>query len=132
MKYIVKYFCIIFTIMLGINILEAQSVSAKTLVEKRLEAVQKEYPDESYFKEYVTVDGFSGGGCNALVMYTTLKVFHNAYVPYCDMDSTDTLYSQNSDRNFPFYFLTFLNQITPLIIAHVYSKCNSPYNIYHL
>ncbi|MBE5936895.1 MAG: hypothetical protein E7265_02565 [Lachnospiraceae bacterium] len=84
MKSIVKYFCIIFTIMLGINILEAQSVSAKTLVEKRLEAVQKEYPDESYFKEYVTVDGFSGGGCNALVMYTTLKVFHNAYVPYCD------------------------------------------------
>ncbi len=57
---------------------------AKSVVEKRLEAVRKDYPQESKINSYISVNGYSGGGCNALVMYATLKIFHNAYDPSCD------------------------------------------------
>jgi len=68
-------------LIVGILCLIPLPVNAKTIVEKRLEEVVKEYPDKSVMNNLVWVNGTEGGGCNALVMYTTLKVFHNAYVP---------------------------------------------------
>ena len=50
-------------------------------VAKRLAKIQREYPEDSRFDGKVTVGRWTGGGCNALVMYATLKVFHNAYTP---------------------------------------------------
>ena len=55
----------------------------KNEVAKRIAIVQKEYPNNSKFNGWVSVGEKSGGGCNGLVMYTTLKVFHNAYTPGC-------------------------------------------------
>lgn len=55
--------------------------NAETVVEKRLSAVVSEYPDGSVMNDSVCVNGMEGGGCNALVMYATLKMFHNAYDP---------------------------------------------------
>ena len=60
----------------------------KTVVEKRIEQVRKEYPNKSKMNELVGVRGFTGGGCNALVMYTTLRVFHNSFTPLCDTYKT--------------------------------------------
>lgn len=56
----------------------------QSVVMKRLQAVRKDFPDRSRINSYITVNEFSGGGCNALVMYATLKIFHNAYVPGSD------------------------------------------------
>ena len=68
-------------LIVGVLCLIPLPVNAKTIVEKRLAEVVKEYPDKSVMNNLVWVNGTEGGGCNALVMYTTLKVFHNAYVP---------------------------------------------------
>lgn len=77
-KFLLLLLCVCFMCPLAV---EAKS---KTEVEKRIERVQKEYPNKSTFDGYVSVPGFTGGGCNGLVMYTTLKVFHNVYTPECD------------------------------------------------
>lgn len=55
--------------------------NTQSVVMQRLQAVRKDFPNQSRINAWITVNGFSGGGCNALVMYTTLKIFHNAYVP---------------------------------------------------
>lgn len=56
---------------------------AKTIVEKRLAEVKKYYPGGSRINSYVSDgEGFSGGGCNALVMFTTMRIFHAPFVPY--------------------------------------------------
>lgn len=56
----------------------------KSEVAKRIEKVQKQYPENSTFDNWVSAPGYSGAGCNGFVMYTTLKVFHNMYTPSCD------------------------------------------------
>jgi hypothetical protein len=62
----------------------SSTCQAKTVVEKRLSAVKREYPNGSRLNGDIYVNGTSGGGCNALVMYATLKIFHNAYTPWCN------------------------------------------------
>ena len=75
----------LFLILLGICFIAIPvDVSAKGVVRKRIEMIRKEYPNKSKMNEWVGVDGFNGGGCNALEMYVTLRVFHNCYTPDCD------------------------------------------------
>lgn len=71
-------------LLVGILCIPPIQTNAKTVVEKRLEAVAKEYPDQSVMNDMIWVNGTGGGGCNALIMYATLKIFHNAYVPSAD------------------------------------------------
>ncbi len=75
-------------------------------VSKRLGKIQKEYPDNSRFDDWVSVENWTGGGCNALVMYATLKVFHNAYTPDCStyrrIDKSASV-MDNSDMKRLFY-----------------------------
>ena len=80
------WFCHIVIWMLIILCVFPITVNAKgkSEVAKRVAIVQKEYPNNSKFNGWVSVCGESGGGCNGLVMYTTLKVFHNAYTPGCN------------------------------------------------
>ena len=77
-----QYMVVTFCILMPCFVWKADVMAGKkNEVEKRLSHIQKEYPDGSFFKETVTVGRWTGGGCNALVMYATLKVFHNAYTP---------------------------------------------------
>ncbi len=56
----------------------------KSVVTKRIEQIRKEFPNKSKMNEEITVGELTGGGCNALEMYLTLRVFHNCYTPGCD------------------------------------------------
>lgn len=68
-------------VMLCVSGIRNPCTKAKTVVEKRLAAVRNDYPAGSRINSYISVNEYNGGGCNALVMYATLKIFHNAYVP---------------------------------------------------
>ena len=73
--------------------LTAQQTQAAGQVNKRLAQVRKDFPQGSRINKMITVPSivnmngfptymdFSNGGCNALVTYATLKIFHNPYVP---------------------------------------------------
>ena len=61
-----------------------READAASVVAKRIALVKKEYPNKSKLNTYIDINGYSGGGCNAMVMYTTLRVFHNCYVPGCN------------------------------------------------
>ena len=72
---------------LCITTVQAEAKS-KSVVEKRIAQIRKEYSNKSKLNEIISVEGFNGGGCNALVMYTTLRIFHNCYTPDCDTYKT--------------------------------------------
>ena len=88
--------CITIAMVVALSLLmipQTQEAQAAGQVNKRLKQVMKDYPDGSHINKMITVPaivnerGFPGlrtiinGGCNALVAYTTLKIFHNPYVP---------------------------------------------------
>lgn len=85
-NYMRKMKTIIFAVLFSIMFVAicggfSQTIQAKSVVEKRLEAVRKEFPQNSVIHASVNVNGTSGSGCNAIVMYATNKIFHNAYDP---------------------------------------------------
>ena len=85
-NYMRKMKTIIFAVLFSIMFVAicggfSQTIQAKSVVEKRLEAVRKEFPQNSFIHASVNVNGTSGSGCNAIVMYATNKIFHNAYDP---------------------------------------------------
>ncbi len=66
--------------------------ASKTIVESRLAQVEKVYANGKQINDVVDVTYYNSAssteriihneGCNALVAYTTLKIFHNAFTPY--------------------------------------------------
>lgn len=71
-----------------------QEIHAANYVTKRIREVKKEYPQGSKMNKWVLASTLVdkgrdvhyssayNGGCNALVAYVTMKVFHNPYIPY--------------------------------------------------
>ena len=67
--------------------------AASGTVSKRFDEVRKDFPNNSKIKQNIDIwtvvndggwDSFGGarnGGCNALVTYVTMKIFHEPYVP---------------------------------------------------
>ena len=76
--------------------LTMQKAEAAGQVKSRLAQGKKDFPGGSRINEMITVPSivnqngfptcmdFTNGGCNALVTYATLKIFHNPYVPGSD------------------------------------------------
>lgn len=70
-----------------------ESSAASGTVEKRFNEVRKDFPNNSRIKKSITIstvvnDGgwetletVKNGGCNALVTYVTMKIFHEPYIP---------------------------------------------------
>ena len=71
----------------------AMKTEAAGQISKRLAQVKKDFPQGSRINRWITVpsitleNGFptirewDTGGCNALVAYATMKIYHNPYVP---------------------------------------------------
>ncbi len=51
----------------------------KTIVEQRLEEIEKLYPQDSTFDGWVRGGHIEYGGCGGLVAFATNKIFHNTY-----------------------------------------------------
>ncbi len=72
--------------------LTCKNVDAAGQVSKRISQVKKDFPGGSRINQWITVPGviswrgapmfelMRNGGCNALVTYTTMKVFHSPYI----------------------------------------------------
>ena len=70
-----------------------ESSAASGTVGKRINEVRKDFPNNSRIKQSIkistvvndggweTVETVKNGGCNALVAYVTMKVFHEPYIP---------------------------------------------------
>lgn len=86
------FICFVFLFVL-IFVAQPQEVNAANVVTKQISAIKKVYPQGSRINKWVftsTLVKRNGevsystaynGGCNALVAYVTLKIFHNPYVP---------------------------------------------------
>ena len=89
MRTMKRFLCIALTVVLLLSALPVTATAAtKSVVEKRIEAITKVYPQGSTFEEWV-VTGQHGfwtqerGGCSGLVAYVTQKVFGT---PFCCED----------------------------------------------
>ncbi|MDD6653922.1 MAG: hypothetical protein PUH88_00475 [Lachnospiraceae bacterium] len=88
-KKVFLFFCLL---LLGIVSLP-QDISAANVVSKRISEIKKIYPQGSKMNKWVLgstlvkqkgevyCTTIKNGGCNALVTYVTMKIFHNPYVP---------------------------------------------------
>lgn len=82
-----RFVVVLLTLSIGITGFFTTDIKgqAKTVVERRLADVKKYYPNGSKINEEVfDEEGYIGGGCNALVMFATLRMFHEAYTPSSD------------------------------------------------
>lgn len=78
MKLLKRFLCVILTLTFVVSLwVFPADAAAKTIVEQRLVQVQKLYPQDSTFDEWVSVPGASYGGCNGLVAFATGKIFYN-------------------------------------------------------
>ncbi len=83
---------ILIAALLPLEAIQPADAATTSVVESRLAQIQKIYSNGSYINDIVKVTyhdsdnstymNVDNGGCNALVAYTTLKIFHNPFTPY--------------------------------------------------
>ena len=90
-----KKMCLLFSCLLLLAFASLpREADAANVVTKQISEIKKVYPQGSRINKWVVVpsivnkngdvyySSIYNGGCNALVAYVTMKVFHNPYVPY--------------------------------------------------
>lgn len=90
-----KKMCLLFSCLLLLAFASLpREADAANVVTKKISEIKKVYPQGSRINKWVVApsivnkngdvyySSIYNGGCNALVAYVTMKVFHNPYVPY--------------------------------------------------
>ena len=76
-----KFRIVALVLLISVIISENTYLAHASVVSKRISQVKAVYPHNSKMNEIVVSDGIYNAGCNGLVAYTTLKVFHSAWIP---------------------------------------------------